>query len=136
MHRYGFLTKEGVYEALNKLRAAFLAAKDGHQVEEIILGVLTHDERMKIGRRIQIAGMLAAGATYDEIMDSLKIGKSTIGLVEKGLREHSLAYKLINQREDRVEREFKSRAYRKVGGSTMVFKKTVYTGATRKDIER
>lgn len=95
MRRYGFLSKEGVYEALNKLRAAFLAAKDGSQVEEVIMGILTHDERIKIGRRIQTARMLADGRTYDEIMDELKVGRSTISLVERQLRDHPLAYELI-----------------------------------------
>ena len=136
MRRYNFLTKDGVYGALNKLRAAFLAAKTGSEVEEIIMGSLTHDERMKIGRRIQIAQMLMSGATYDEIMSGLKIGRATIGFVEKQLTDHPLAYKLIDQREEKVEKEFKSRAYKETGGSTKVFKRRVYTGFTRKDVNR
>lgn len=136
MRRYNFLTKDGVYEALNKLRSAFLAAKDGSQVEEIIMGVLTHDERMKIGRRIQVAQMLMNGATYDEIMDELKIGRSTIGWVERQVAEHPLAYELFGQREEKVEKEFAFRAYKETGGSTKVFKGRTYTGFTRKDVNR
>lgn len=136
MRRYNFLTKDRVYEALNKLRAAFLAAKTGVQVEEIIMGVLTHDERMKMGRRIQVAQMLGSGATYDEIMDELKIGRSTISLVERQLAEHPSAYELIDQRERKVEKEFESQAYRETGGSTKVFKGRAYTGFTRKDVSR
>ncbi len=136
MRRYNFLTKEDVYEALNRLRAAFLAAKDGHQVEEIIMSVLTHDERMKVGRRIQAAEMLANGATYEEVTGLLKVGRSTIGLVERSLREHPSAYELINKRRSATEEEFRSRAYRKSGGSTKVFKKSIYTGFTHKDVER
>lgn len=136
MRRYNFLTKDGVYEALNKLRAAFLAAKNGSQVEEIIMGVLTYDERMKIGRRIQVAQMLMSGATYDEIMDELKIGRSTIGLVERQLTEHPSAYELVDQRGRKVEKEFESQAYKETGGSTKVFKGRTYTGFTRKDVNR
>ncbi|MEX0587269.1 MAG: Trp family transcriptional regulator [Patescibacteria group bacterium] len=136
MRRYNFLTKEGVYEALNRLRAAFLAAKDGHQVEDIIMSVLTHDERMKVGRRIQAAEMLATGATYEEVMDSLKIGRSTISFVERGLADHPSAFKLVNDRQMKVEEEFKSRAYRKSGGPKKVFKSIVYTGFSRKDVKR
>ena len=40
MRRYGFLTKTDTYEALNRLRDAFLAAKDGNEVNEIINGIL------------------------------------------------------------------------------------------------
>ena len=49
MRRYRFLEKEEIFDALNKLRNAFLAARDGDEVEEIINGLLTFDEKMKIG---------------------------------------------------------------------------------------
>lgn len=136
MRRYKFLAKEGFYQALNKLRAAFLAAKDGTEVEEIIKGILTSDERVKIGRRIQIAQMLQDGRTYEEIKDALKVGLTTINTVEKQTRAHPQGFALIDQREDKVESEFHARAYRKVGGSTRVFKKTVYTGFSRKNVLR
>jgi Trp operon repressor len=83
VRRYKFLTKDSVYAALNRLRASFLAAKDGSEVNEIIKGVLTQDERMKIGRRIQIAELLNANWTFEEIRAKLKVGKNTIQLVEK-----------------------------------------------------
>lgn len=136
MRRYEFLTKEGVYEALNKLRAAFLAAKDGHQVEEIIMGVLTHDERMKIGRRVQIAKLLRAGWTQAEIAEELKVGFPTISLVARKLQERPGCYDLIEKREDKVENKYRSDSYRSSGGSKLVFKKKVYTGFTRKDVTR
>ena len=46
MRRYRFLEKEEIFDALNKLRNAFLAARDGDEVEEIINGLLTFDEKM------------------------------------------------------------------------------------------
>ncbi|MFV1916975.1 MAG: Trp family transcriptional regulator [Patescibacteria group bacterium] len=136
MRRYRFLTKDYVYQALNKLRAAFLAARDGNEVEEIIMSVLTHDERMKVGRRIQIAQMLKEGYTYALIKGELKVGPPTITLVEKKMNQHPLGFDLINKREDRVEKEYKRKAYEKKGGSKMVFKRKVYTGFRRKDVER
>uniref|UniRef100_A0A832E1U8 Transcriptional regulator n=1 Tax=candidate division WWE3 bacterium TaxID=2053526 RepID=A0A832E1U8_UNCKA len=136
MRRYSFLTKESVYGALNKLRAAFLAAKDGNDVEEIIRGVLTFDERMKVGRRIQIAQMLRRGLTYREINKNLKVGLSTVNFVERGLRNHRRAFNLIEKREEKVERSYKAGSYRKVGGSKLFFKRTEYTGLKRKDISR
>lgn len=41
MRRYGFLQKSDVFEALNKVRDALLAAKDGNDVEQIMNGVLS-----------------------------------------------------------------------------------------------
>ena len=67
MRRYTHLSREEVYGALNKLRSSFLAAKDGDEVNQIIKGVLTYDERMKIGRRIQIAKLLEEGLKYRKL---------------------------------------------------------------------
>ncbi len=136
MRRYKFLTKEDIFEALNKLRSAFLAAKDGNEVEEIINGILTSDERMKIGRRILIAGALDEGLTYDEIMDILKVGKHTVVTVEKSLKDNPLCFQLIGKREEKIDYEYKKRAYRKTGGAKMIFKKKEYTGFKRKDVIR
>ena len=64
MRRYKFLQKEDLFEALNRLRDAFLAAKDGNEVEEIINGLLTQDEKLKIGRRILVAEYIKDGMGF------------------------------------------------------------------------
>lgn len=134
--RYQFLPKDFVLNAISKLRAAFLAARNGDDVEEIIKGVLTYDERLKIGRRIEIAQMLEEGITYKEIADELKVGLSTIGLVDKLMRQHPNCYELIKEREEKVEREFSRKAYIGRGGSKMIFRRREYTGFKRKDVSR
>jgi len=136
MQRYKFLSKEYVYEALNKLRSAFLAAKDGKEVDEIIMGVLTNDERIKIGRRIQIAQMLKSGLTYFQIKEELKVGVPTITLVHRKINEHPLCYELISERDSKVVKEYKTKAYETQGGSKLIFKKKAYTGFQRKDVKR
>jgi len=136
MRRYGFLEKESVYEALNKLRAAFLAARDGAEVEEIIMGILTHDERMKIGRRIQIAQMLQNELSYQEIKDNLNVGFATIGLVDKLITNHSIAYKLIDKREQKVEETFNRKAFEMSGNPKAVFKTKIRTKFSRKEVPR
>lgn len=136
MRRYQFLTKEDVYSALNKLRSAFLAAKDGGEVESIIKGVLTNDERIKIGRRILIAQLLSEENTYDEIKNSLKVGKQTIIQVQKSMESHPECFKLINQREEKVETTFGKKAYVKTGNPKYIKKFIEYTGFTRKDVKR
>lgn len=136
MRRYKFLTKDDVYEAFNRLRDAFLAAKNGSEVEEIIKGLLTHDEKLKIGRRIIIAEYLKDGMGIDEIAKTLKVGKNTIMSVAKKLDENSIFLDLINKRGKKVESEYNSKKYRLIGGSKLVFKKKEYTGFKRKDVDR
>lgn len=136
MRRYKFLRKEDVYEALNRLRDAFLAAKDGTEVEEIINGLLTQDEKLKIGRRILIAEYIKAGNSLDEITNMLKVGKNTIVSVMKSLDTYPTFFDLISRRSKKVETTYGQRKYRLIGGSTLVFKKRQYTGFKRKDVKR
>lgn len=136
MRRYKFLTKDDVYEAFDRLRDAFLAAKNGEEVEEIIKGLLTTDEKLKIGRRIIIAEYLKDGMGIDEIAKSLKVGKNTIMTVAKKLDENTIFLDLVNKRRKKVESEYNSKRYRLIGGSKLVFKKREYTGFKRKDVER
>lgn len=98
MRRYEFLLKEEVFEALNGVRDALLAARDGNDVEDIMKGILTFDERMKIGRRILIAEYLLAGVPFHEITRMLKVGKTTIGFVSKNLDEYTKCFELIKSR--------------------------------------
>lgn len=136
MRRYKFLTKEDIYDAFNRLRDAFLAAKNGEEVEEIIKGLLTTDEKLKIGRRILIAEYLRDGVGIDVIAKDLKVGKNTIMAVAKKLDENSLFLDLIDKRRNKVESDYGRKKYRLVGGPQLVFKKREYTGFKRKDVER
>lgn len=136
MRRYQFLQEEDIYAALNRLRDAFLAAKDGRDVEEIINGLLTQDEKLKIGRRILIAEYLDAGVKIEEIARELKVGKNTIVLVMKSLDEYQLFLPLIMQRTQRVKNEYQKNSYKKTGGSTQIYKRKSYTRYTRKDVKR
>lgn len=136
MRRYKFLLKEEVYEALNRVRDALLAAKDGNDVEQIMKGVLTFDERMKIGRRILIAEYLLEGTPFHEIAKTLKVGNTTILLVSRNLEEYAKCFELIKFRGKKVESTYKNKVYRSVGGHKLVFKRKEYTGFRRKDVKR
>src|SRR5688500_168731 len=98
MRRYRFLQEDDIYAALNRLRDAFLAAKDGTEVEEIINGLLTQDEKLKIGRRIIIAEYLDAGVKFEDITRELKVGKNTIIAVTRSLDQYKDFLPLIMQR--------------------------------------
>lgn len=136
MRRYRFLRKEDLYEAFNRLKDAFLAAKDGNEVEEIINGLLTHDEKLKIGRRILVAEYIKEGLGFDEITKALKVGKNTIASVMENLDKYPNSFELIRKRKSKVESIYNKRAHRFVGGSKLIFKKKEYTGFKRKDVER
>lgn len=136
MKRYRFLEKDDIFEALNRLRDAFLAAKDGDEVEEIINGLLTQDEKMKIGRRILIAKFLKNDFTYEEIANTLKVGRNTILSVIRSLDQHPLAFELIEKRSKKVEKIYQNKKTATIGGSQLIFKKKVYTGFKRENVER
>lgn len=136
MKRYHFLTEKDVYEALNKLKDAFLAAKDGNEVNEIINGLLTHDEKMKLGRRIIIAEALLNDMGFRDLIQIERVGATTITSVLKMLDAHPKCFELINMRQKKLEKEYESKKYKSVGGSKLVFKKKILTGFKRSDIKR
>lgn len=130
------MQEEEIFEALNRLRDAFLAAKDGEEVEMIIKALLTHDEKMKIGRRILIAQYLKEGMGFDEITRTLKVGKNTIGSVIRSVEQFPLAFELIERRHLKVEKEYQNKKQKINGGSKLIFKKKEYSGFKRKDVAR
>ncbi len=136
MRRYKFLGEADVFNALNKVRDAFLAAKDGVQVNKIIDGLLTYDEKLKIGRRILIAEYLISGFGIDEISRTLRVGKNTIMHVSRRLEKYENWFELIEKRDIKVENEYKRKKYKLVGSSKKVFKSRVYSGFKRKDVKR
>ena len=136
MRRYKFLQKDDIFAALNKLRDAFLAAKDGAEVDEIINGILTRDEKLKIGRRILIAEYIKAGMKFEEIVRDLKVGKNTIISVMRTLDQNDSFLTLIVKRTQKVEKEYHKRKYRLIGSSLLIHKKKEYTGFKRKNVQR
>ncbi len=136
MRRYHFLKNDDIYEAINSLRDAFLAAHNGSDVEEIINAILTQDEKVRVGRRIIIAGLLKSNLTIEEIVSLLKVGNNTVMAVARSLETHEAGFKLLEQRKKRVENEYQRKKHKSIGGSKKVFKEKVYTGFKRKDVKR
>src|SRR3989338_6473934 len=136
MRRYKRLYQRDVFEAFNELRNAFLAAKDGNEVDKITDGLLTHDEKLKIGRRILIAGWLISDFGIEEIARQLKVGKNTVMHVSRRLEKYRECFDLIETHRKAVEKEYEDKKYRAVGGSQLVSKRKEYTGFKRKDVKR
>lgn len=97
-NRYKFISERDEYEATNLVKNAFLAAKDGQDVDQLINGLLTTDEKIKIGRRIQIAEALMFGMSGEEIKDILNVGRDTITLVAKHISRYPKGFELKNEK--------------------------------------
>ena len=136
MRRYQFLTKRDIYDALNKLRDALLAANDGNDVEELMKGLFTDEERMQLGRRIIIAEMLQEGYTHVEIVEDMHVGKATVSGVYNKLSSNPKCFELIFERHKKLEKEYQAKKYKDVYDWYHVLPKKEYTGVTRKDIKR
>src|SRR3989344_4544747 len=104
--RYNRLNQTDVYEAFNRLRDVFLAAKNGHEVDKVTNGLLTHDEKLKIGRRIIIAEYLLANMPMEQIVRELKVGMNTVIHVARRLEKYRECFDLIETRRKAVEKEY------------------------------
>lgn len=136
MRRYKRLTKEDIFEALNEIRNAFLAAKDGSEVDEIMSFIMTTEEKIRLGRRVLIAKWVEANNPLDDIYRILKVGKSTVQFVTRRRHLHPAGFESIVKRGHKVEDEYQKRAYRGTGGSKLWIKRKEYTGFKRKDVKR
>lgn len=136
MRRYQHLSKTDEYEAVDSLRDAFLAAKNGNEVTAIIDALMTQEEQLKLGRRILIAACLRTNMTHKEISKLLKVAQNTISNVQKHLSKYEAGFLLIEKRRIYLEKEFQQKKYKRIGASKLVKKPRVYTGLKRKDVAR
>ena len=136
MRRYKHLPQRDIFEALDKVRDALLAARDGNEVNEIINALFTSEEKLQLGRRILIAECLKSDMTVVEICSLWRVGRSTVLAVARSLERYPLGFELIENRSKKVEQEYQKKSYRGTGGSQLVFKRKEYTGFKRKDVKR
>ncbi len=130
------MTSKDDYEITNLVKNAFLAAQNGLDVDEILNGLLTTDERIKIGRRIQVASLLLSGMSGEDIKTTLGVGRDTVTVVSKRVFGNPKCFELIQEHIKKVEREYNHKKYKIRGGSTLIHKKKEYTGFARKDVKR
>lgn len=70
---------------LQQVFAAALRLKNKHEMVQFFKELLFDSEMVMLGRRLEIAHMLLANATYDEIRRELKVGDTTIAAVRYSL---------------------------------------------------
>jgi TrpR-related protein YerC/YecD len=79
------------YDVINSL-------KNRKEVRLFFRDLLTPDEIAMLMRRIEVAALLLAGFTYEQIMELLGVGKDKINNVQKSLVRHGEGYKIVIKR--------------------------------------
>ncbi len=100
------LTKEHKIEILDGLYTAAGSLKGRAVMKLFLRDLLTESERVMLGRRIAIARLLLADKSYEEIQNTLHVGATTIGKVQRWLSDQMPGYE---QAIKGMEEEFKKR---------------------------
>jgi len=72
--------------------------KNREEVRLFFRDLLTPDEITALMRRIEVAALLIAGFTYDQITEILGVGRGKITNVQRALKSHGEGYKIIIKR--------------------------------------
>lgn len=80
--------------------------KDRTEVRSFFKSLLTGNEIAALMRRIEVAVLLSADFSYDDIIKLLRVGKEKISNVSKSLLQDDSGYKIVIERlmENRKER--------------------------------
>lgn len=103
------LPKEKRIQMIGEFYDTINSLKDRNEVRLFFKSLLTADEIATLMRRIEIAVLLSANFTYDQIIEILGVGKSKITNVHKNLLQDDSGYKiivkrLINNRKERLKK--------------------------------
>lgn len=63
------------------------------EIQEFLTSLLSYTEQIMIAKRLAIAVLLSRGFTYEDIDQTLKVSKSTVGTVHKQLLIGAAGYK-------------------------------------------
>jgi uncharacterized protein YerC len=113
-------------ETLDTLYTAAGTVRGRDAMKLFLRDLLTESERIMLGRRIRIARKLLAGETHREIEASMKVGRDTVGRVERWLHDQLPGYeKAIAE----LEKEFEKRQFKKNYATSALFRlKAKYPG--------
>lgn len=100
------LSKEETIATLDALYTAASVLKGRDAMKLFLRDLLTSSERIMLGRRIIIARMLIAGISYDEIGERMRVGRATIGRVQRWLHDQFPGFENAIKE---MEREFTAR---------------------------
>lgn len=82
--------EERVFEIFWNYLAKLRNQKDIH---EFLISLLSYTEQVMLAKRLAIAVLLSRGSNYEDIDETLKVSKSTVGTVHKQLLIGAEGYK-------------------------------------------
>lgn len=103
---------------LNDLEGLFESCRSVEDLRRLLRTLLTIDERVMLGRRLQISRLLLAGKTHVEIAVELRVGADTIDRVRRWLETHRATYHLLMER---IRRRDTRRHRREVERNALAF---------------
>lgn len=92
------LLEEDRKRLLEEFYKAATLIEDYEEAKLFFKDLLTPKETAMLARRLQVAALLIEGCPYEEIIDLLKVGKTTIANVQKWLTLGGEGYRLILKR--------------------------------------
>ncbi len=109
------LTEGEIIKTLDTLYTAVGSIRGRDAAKLFLRDLLTHSERIMLGRRIIIARLLVSGETYDSVRARLGVGYATISRVERWLQDQFPGYEQALQGIDKEERRRKGRLWAEYG---------------------
>ena len=100
------LPKQKRIQMIGEFYDVFDSLKDRSEVRLFLKSLLTADEIANLMRRIEVAVLLSADYTYDQIVAMMGVGNNKIASVHKSLLQDDDGYKIIVKRllQNRKER--------------------------------
>ncbi len=102
------LTDKQRIEILDTLYTTAGGVRGRDAMKLFLRDLLTPSERIMLGRRIMIARRLIAGNRYDDIEVDMKVGRDTIGRVQRWLNDQLPGYE---QAVAKLEKELDKRYF-------------------------
>jgi TrpR-related protein YerC/YecD len=99
MHSLRFkLNKRQQEELFINFARSLALLKNSTEVAQFLKDLLSEIEIMMFARRLQIAELLLAGSTYEQIRQAMKVSKSTIARVQTWLDIYGEGYRIVINR--------------------------------------
>lgn len=92
------LPKEKRIQMIGEFYDVIHCLKNRGEIRLFLKDLLTPDEIANLMRRIEVAVLLTAGFTYDQISQILKVGKDKVTNVQKSLAQGGDGYKIVVKR--------------------------------------
>jgi len=123
MRRYSYLNQKSFKNASQRFIKVLVNNYNAQKVKDIIEALLTEDERIKIGRRIESAQMLNNQSTFREIAKKLKVGFPTISMVERRKREYKKCFELLTKKHAEMKNSHEKKPDLKIAVSKVLFER-------------